>query len=332
MDIATLFNSRSVTGAVVFGIPNEALAGAAVAIAALVGGLKFLGGKKPAEPKRHSESGGGVPAGKHTDLEDMVGKTSATKLPSPEDIEEEEDAGMSVETGSLESLLARPIDEAPSIGPEEKTDVESGLGLVKFEESPAMPPQPKVPVEMKAPEKPEQKPIPTHAKDLARLHRQFGEEFDVDEMGDIVAVPKERPKYVPPKDMREKAKREAEAKRPVKLYNQPPGKRKENLNRYCMLQYDAGVPPKKVETLLCVKGVSRTSAKQLAFRTYKIWIEKREPLIRGIKEIRELIKRIEYKYLKRQIDEKTRKETLNDANRKLAELEAKLKGSEDYFA
>ncbi len=313
------------------GIPDEALVGAVAALAALIGVLKAFGGKKQHAPSGAPAAGGVAPE-EHTDLEDIVNKPSGPKLPSPEDIEEEEEAGMSVETSSLESLLARPIDEAPSIGPEEKTNVEEGLGLVKFEGSPAMPPKPKVPGEMKATEGPKKKPLPARAKDLARLHEQFGEEFNVDDMGDIVAVPKDRPKYTPPKDIEEKAKKEASAERPAKLYNLPPGKRKENLSHYCMLQYDAGMPPKKVEAKLCIKGMGHADAKRLAFKSYKLWIEKREPIIRAIKETRELIKRIEYKYLKRQIDEATRQSTLNEANREIAGLEAKLKSSEDWFA
>ena len=330
--IATLFNPGSVRGGVVLGIPDEALIGGAAAIILLVVSLKFIGGKKggishtQAEPEAE-----GVAAEEHTGLEDLIDKPSSTSLPSLETVEEEEDAGMSVSTGSIESMLAKPIDAAPSIGSEEKTDVEGGLDVIKFEKGMKAEVKPAAPQVVITPEKPKG-PVPSTAKNLVRLREQFGEEFNVDELGEIVAVPEELAKYTPPKDIGAKAEVEAEKPRPVKLYDRPSEKRKENYKRYCMLEFDAGKPAKKVENLLRVKGMKHTDAKQLVFKMYRLWLEKREPIIRDIKETRGMAKRIEYKYLKRQIDESTRKKTLNNANAKLAGLEAKLKSSEDYFA
>ena len=326
---AMLFNLRYVIAVVVLGIPDEALMAGVGAIIALVVVLKFLGGKRN-EPLRKTVSevpeAGGVAADQHTGLEDLIDKPSGPTIPSLDTIAEEEDAGMSVDTTSIESFLAKPIDSAPSIGSDAKTDAVGGLDLIKFEDpahSKTIVPKQKAVVE---------KPVPSSAKDLRRLREQFGEEFNIDELGDIVAVPEERPSYTPPKDIGEKAEVEANAPRSARLYDREPEKRKENFKRYCMLEFDAGKTPKKVENLLRVKGMSLTEAKQVTFKNYRIWIEKREPLIRDIKETRLLIKRIEYKYLKRQVDAKTRKKTLNDANSKLAVLEAKLKISEDYFA
>ncbi len=315
----------------VFGIPDEAVMGGVAAVIALVVALKFLGGKKPTHSKGAPEAGG-VESHEHTDLEDMVDKPQSKikGVESTATVEEEEQAGMSVETTSLEALLARPIDEAPSIGQETKTNVDTGLKDVKVQETseePIVPQANKLEPTKQIPEKTRE----SKKDDLKKIREQFGEEFNIDELGDIVAAPKLIPSYTPPKDIKQKAEKEASVERPYKLYDKPQTKRKQNFNRYCMLQFDAGSSPKKVENLLRVKGLNPTSAKQISFKTYKTWIDKREPLIREIKETKEKMKRIEYKFLKRQIDGKAREKILNDSNEKLAELEAKLKGSEDFF-
>ena len=335
-------SQRSVSGSVVFGIPDEALFGGIAAIVVLVAALKLLGGRKEA-PKRHhirhreEPEAAGVGEGEHTELEDMMAPQAGVKgVDTPETVDEEETAGMSVETGGLEALLAQPIDAAPSIGAEERTNVEAGLEKVKFEATPGaapdLPDDVKEGMEEKIKEEAAaEAPLPSRAKDLTLLKQQFGEEYDIDDLGDIVAVPAPRPKYTPPKDIGEKAEKEAAVERPAKLYDRPRKERVENYNRYCMLQFDAGKTPKKAEGLLRVKGLNASSAKQIAFRNYKIWIGKREPLIREIKETRDLIKRIEYKFLKQQLDGVTRKASINEANKRIAGLEAKLKSSEDYF-
>jgi len=317
---------------VVLGIPTEALLGGGAAIAALVVALKFLAGKKGAgQPKKSTTSGGGG----HTDLKDLMSNPGAPALPSAEEVEEEEEAGKSVDTSSLEALLARPIDEAPSIGSDEKTNVEAGLADIKFEKTPQE--KPFVPAEIKEPPKEEKVEVPVAApvaapslrgKNLIELHERDKEEVDLDSLEEE-QEPVEG--YVPPQDIKARAEKETSTERPVRLYDRPAPERKENYNRFCMNQYDAGQPPKKVENLLRVKGMGPTTAKQTAFRTYKIWVEKREPLIREIKASREMIKRVEYKYFKQQIDETTRKNSLNDTNTRIAELESRLKASEDYF-
>ncbi|MFC2175155.1 hypothetical protein ACFLQ2_04825 [archaeon] len=321
-----------------FGIPDEVLLGGVAAIALLVVALKFLAGRNEA-PKYHRHHSHGEPEAEgvkpedHTELEDMINPKAKVKgTESAATVEEEETAGMSVETEGLEALLARPIDEAPSIGPEHKTNVDAGLEQLKFEGEPSAAPDvpPEIKHEMKQ-EKAEEKPVPATAKDLARLREQFGEEYDIDRLGEIVAVPEARPKYTPPKDIEEKAEAEASKERPAKLYDRAKKDRAENLERYCMLQYDAGKSPRKVDGLLRVKGLNANASKQMAFKNYRVWIEKREPIIREIKETRDMIKRIEYKFLKQQIDGVTRKSSLNEANKKIAGLEAKLKSSEDYF-
>ena len=333
MPNVSFLSQFSVSGSVAFGIPDEVLLGGAAAIAVLVIMLKYMGGRKGAPKRRrrhHAEPEvAGVSEDEHTELEDMMKPAVEVKgVETSATVDEEEAAGKSVETSGLEALLAQPIDAAPSIGDEGRTNVEAGLERLKFEGEPGTAPEPKKKV---AEEKPTEKPLPTRAEDLARLKEQFGEEYDVDELGDIVAVPAKRPKYTPPSDIKAKAEGEAEKPRPAQLYNKPKPEREVDYNRYCMLQYDAGKAPKKVEGLLRVKGLNAKAAKRLAFRNYKIWIEKREPLIRELKETRNTIKRIEYKYLKQQIDGAARQSSISEANKKIAGLEAKLDSSEDYF-
>lgn len=318
----------------------EALMAAGGAIVALVVALKFLGGKTAArERAKNAEepTGEGIPADQHTGLEDLLEKPGAPTVPDLATTEEEEEAGLAIKKDSIESLLSKPIDAAPSIGAESKTDVKGGLEGIRFEKPHGA--EAGLPKEVMAPTQAEQVPEapapelpPHHHKNLAQLHEQFGGDFDVDQYGDIIAVPEEKRAYNPPKDIAKNAAEKAAAPRPARMYDKPAGERKENLKRYAMLQYDSGQPPKKVENLLRVRGLGPDGAKAMAFSSYRLWLDKREPLIRGIKETREMAKRVEYKFLKRQIDEATRKQALNDSSMKLAELESKLAASEDYFA
>ena len=98
-----------------------------------------------------------------------------------------------------------------------------------------------------------------------------------------------------------------------------------------MQLYDRGELPTDIITKLMDKGLTRTEAKEIANKEYKVWLEKREPLLRRRKEIKEMIKRIEYNFYKRIIDEKTRNELINEKQKELIEIEAKIKSSEDYF-
>jgi len=112
------------------------------------------------------------------------------------------------------------------------------------------------------------------------------------------------------------------------------GKKKEEMKgiKYlCMQLYDRGELPTDIITKLMDKGLTRTEAKEIANKEYKVWLEKREPLLRRRKEIKEMIKRIEYNFYKRIIDEKTRNELINEKQKELIEIEAKIKSSEDYF-
>jgi hypothetical protein len=318
----------------ILGLPDE-LVYAAAAIIALAIVLKLLG-----KPGRRARVAPGIPA-KGSPLESLMEEPGVT-APSEELAEVKE-----LETGehpasSLEKLLAGKPEEVPSIGPEEMTDVEKMLAGVKFEEKPKVRKGAKPAEEEKPKKKPKEEKPGKKKKGLEAVEGE-GEAPELEEFAEELEEPEPRPRYrPPPEEAEEKPAPPAPPEGPKKyekkgifaaLFGGKPEEKpeKEPDAALCMHAFDAGKTPMAATKLLQHRGLTREKAKEKAFKLYKLWIDKREPILRDIKETKEMLKRIEYKFLKRQIDNATRDSMMNDANKKLIELEARLASSEDYF-
>lgn len=310
-----------------FGLPNWLI----LLALAIVGGLIILSKSGRRETRKKIE-----PAEEKPDITKLIGEPGGT-------VETEEPVT------SVQKLLAGELENAPSIGPEEKTDVESTLSLLKVPEGEKKEKPVETPAESKVETKVKQK------KGLAD-NEEKKSYIDLDEFEEDLEEP-EPPEYEPPeielpdgrkikgkptpppkpkgrpKEKLEEVREELEkGKVKTSITEKAPEKiGKKGVRYFCMECFDAGMSPVKVTTKLRRIHFMPGEAKTIAMRTYKLWLEKREPIIKEIKETNEKIKRIQYKFLKRQIDEPTRKAMLIENQKKLIELEAKLKSTEDYF-
>jgi len=286
---------------------------------AIVGGMIVLSKSKPRGREIKEE-----PAVEKPDITKLIGE--------PGELGEKEEP-----VSSVEKLLAGEVENAPSIGAEKKTDVESTLALLKV-------PEPKK--EVKATKKESEK------KTLEdKSEEPEGKSYiDLDEFEDELKEPEDyeppeielpngkkiKGKPAPPPEPKKSNEKLKEVKNElekgkVKTTTAPKSIGKKGVKHFCMECFDAGMSPVKVTTRLRRMHFMPGEAKTVTMRTYKIWLDKRRPILDQIKEANEKIKRIHYKFLKRQIDEPTRKAMLIENQKKLIELEAKLKSTEDYF-
>ncbi len=98
-----------------------------------------------------------------------------------------------------------------------------------------------------------------------------------------------------------------------------------------MKMLDEGKSDKEILDALASSGILRGKAREMYAEVYKLWKEKRADLIQKKKELEEQKKLIQYKYLKMQIDEETFKKMMTDIQKKLVDVEAKLKATESLF-
>jgi hypothetical protein len=244
---------------------------------------------------------------------------------------------------SLEDILVGDIDNAPSIGADEKTEIQSSLDLLTEEKQEPAEEKPAKKTQIRTLTEPDREVFaedeepPKEARediltDLDELKEDLEEPEDF--MKPPSVTPAKTPTMPPPaKPELEDVRKELE-KGLLKsvLGKEPPEKiGDKGIKYFCMENYDLGVSPIKVISLLRKERVLPGKARDIAMQTFKLWLEKREPVIRDIKEASERIKRIHYKFLKRQIDEKTRKDMLIENQKMLVEFEARLRATDPFF-
>lgn len=307
--------------------------------AAIIVGMIILSKKRPAGRRR-----GGTPKRKvketKPDITSLVGK--------PESKEENKQ-----KLSSVEDILAGKADNAPSLGEENKTEISSSLGMLKLEgedDEPKKPVKAK-PVEVKPTVSIEPEPVKEVKKDLIAAGETGKASFSLDEFADELEEPED---YMEPPSVTISKSKPSPPPKPVKqhkdtkinsvrqelrkgllkrvLQEKPPEKVGEKGARYyCMECFDRGMSPLKVSQELRKNGIPGERAKELSNTTYKLWIEKREKMITKLKELNDRLKRIHYKFLKRQIDEKTRKDMIIDVQKQIVELESKIKTTDKFF-
>ncbi|MCD4740094.1 hypothetical protein K8R43_02770 [archaeon] len=310
-----------------FGIPTIFIALAVV----VVGGMIYLSKvsknrhtkTKPKTKPKHE---------KKPDITKLIGK--------PESHKQEK-------VKSVEEMLAGDIENAPSIGHEEKTNVKSTLDMLA--EEPKEKPKrrrhkkekPTTVIEepKEKTEKPTENQSPTEETTPTIDIDEFKDELEEPE--DYMNPPTVKSIKVPkaPPPIKGTQPKLTEVRRELEkglfksvLNNELPEKiGDKGVMHYCMECFDHGTSPVKVTAELRKQRVTPKKAKELTNQTYKLWLEKREPVITQIKEIHERMKRIHYKFLKMQIDEKTRREMLVENQKKLVELETQLNTTENYF-
>ena len=98
-----------------------------------------------------------------------------------------------------------------------------------------------------------------------------------------------------------------------------------------MKMLDDNKKESEIISKLTSSGMTHGKARETYTKAYKIWKEKRDPLIQEKRELEEQKKLIQYKYLKMQIDEDTFKKMMTNIQKKLVDVEAKLKSSDRFF-
>lgn len=320
-----------------FGIPDGLLVLGVIVVAIVIGLTQLSKGKG----KRKARRGKTPPVKeKKPDITQLIGKPESH--PEPKQVK------------SVEEMLVGNIDNAPSIGSPDKTNITSTLSMLKFEEEDSKPKGEKPPAQVKrAPMKhtppkeqkkeenlaslEEEKPVePEGIIDLDEFKSELEEPEDYMNPPSVTPakIPKAPPPVPPRSNARLKQVREELEKGLSKsvLKKDAPMTISDKGTRYfCMEHFDLGMSPVKVATQLRKHRVHPSKAKAIVNQTYSLWLEKREPVIMEIKEIHERMKRIHYKFLKMQIDEKTRREMLVENQKKLIELEAHLKATDSFF-
>jgi hypothetical protein len=237
----------------VLGLPDVIFYGIVAAV--FLVGVMVVARKKPKGAPTVEPEHKGIPAEQHTDLDDLLEKSTDRVGDQLDELKEMETGEPleSLETKeSIEDLLAAPIDAAPTIGKDAKT--KAGVGL----ETMGVKGTAQLPAERKRVEE-AAKPAPAPVKE---------EDIDIDQLEQELesGVPELPPP--PPEEGKPAAKRGA----PIKVAP-------ENVKLACMQFYDSGMNVRRAARELYKAGISASESARIAADSYNVWARNRKPII-----------------------------------------------------
>ena len=301
-------------------IVKTVLTGMIILIILVIGAKALKGGGKSGGGRRH----------RHREEEVEEAETTEEEAPS----EELNNLGLGEASGggggeSIESMLAgQPITPESELFPEEKGgSVESLLG-----ESEAKPKEEKKKKSEEKPEKAESVGLPTEVETvLTEEEESKGEEekkpVEYEEI-DLSKMPKVRGRQVkegqPVKQKKTQQGKETTEKGETTLTEK-------NWKKKVMEMLDQGKGEREILSLMFKMNIGRGRARVMFKQLEDTWNKKRKPLLNKKKELEEQKKILQYKYLKMQITEDNFKKLMNDVQKQLLEIEAKLKSTEKLF-